>query len=877
MRIFTLPGSLRIAVLLTTFMFGSFGFIAEASGAPTGKPVAYAITPKNTITVIDTGSHAVLNTITLAAAASFIVGTPDGKQIYVTSQDATVSDPAVVWVIDTQTGLVKATLPLPEFPAGMVISTDGTRVYVATQIGSDYGGTLTVIDTSTNTIVANLATSEDFPNDIAVSPDGKRVYVPNLGDNAGLGSFDVFDTASNTLVKTLVQVYFSQYSWVAVSSDSSKVYTYDMGQDSVTGIPVGVIVYDAATYAVLKTLPVPAPPDRLTLPLPKSSILYGSSGGSLLVYNTQTDTMAATVAVATTINNLALTPDGTQLYASNSNAQSIAIIDTATNAVTGSVAVAGATGMAIVAAPSSQVLLPPVITLELSPSSVPPGSPSQLAWTSTGATSCTSSGEWTGARALQGSINVSAPAPGSHTYTLSCTGPGGTSAASARLTVIPGSTLTFSASDILVNSTTVLSWKSFAGATSCTGTWSGGSLPTSGSTVIGPYPFTFISQAFTLSCVAPSGSDRVTQVLKVFAPGPLSYTALTPPNDNVYTLASPGTKALGGGLDGHGYAYDSQDPSLQNPLTALGQTFSIGSASKPTGISRQTIALGSKQLANVTFLATAVNGNQLNQPFVVTYSDGTTMTHTQSLSDWRTPQSYSGETSMALSYRITPTGAQQAGPWFFYAYQITLDPTKVATSLKLPNNRNVILLAINETKAPTASPESIASAFNVVGLATVGHAATNGRLGQGYAFDASLLPTGFTGAGQKFAMGPADQPDAVSNKTIALTAKNRLGLSVLATAVDGNQLDQTFMVTYSDGSTTKYTQSMSDWGRAQHYPGELIARNTADRITPTGARQAGVWDIYAYILPTDSSKQVVSLTLPNNRHVAVFAVNSLTP
>ncbi len=875
MRIFTLPGSLRIAVLLTTFMFGTFGFIAEASSAPTGKPVAYAITPKNTITIIDTGNRTVLNTITLAAAASFIVGTPDGKQIYVTSQDATVSDLAVVWVIDTQTGLVKATLPLPEFPAGMVISTDGTRVYVATQIGPDYGGTLTVIDTATNTIVANLGTSEDWPQDIAVSPDGKRVYVPNLGGNAGQGSFDVFDTASNTLVKTLIiqGSALNQYSWVAVSPDSSKVYTHDSWEDSYGNPVFGVIVYDAATYAVLKMAPVPN--GRLTLPLPNSSILYGSSGGSVLVYNTQTDTMVATVAVATTVNNLALTQDGTQLYASNSNAQSIAIIDTATNKVTGSVAVAGATGMAIVAAPPPQVLTPPIITLQLSPLSVPPGSPSQLAWTSTGATSCTSSGDWTGAQALQGSIMVSFPAPGSHTYTLSCTGPGGTSAASAKLTVIPGSTITVSPSDIPVNSTTVLSWKSFAGATACSGTWSNGSLPTSGSTVIGPYPAPG-SHAFTLTCSGSSGSDKVTRVLTVFAPGPLRYTALSPPNDNVYTLASPGTKALGGGLDGHGYAYDSQDPSLQNPLTALGQTFSIGSASKPTGISSQTIALGSTQLANVTFLATAVNGNQLNQPFVVTYSDGTTMTYTQSLSDWRTPQSYSGETYMALSYRITPTGAQQLGGWFFYAYQITLDPTKVATSLKLPNNRNVILLAINETKAPTASPESIASAFNVVGLATVGHAATNGRLGQGYAFDASLLPTGFTGAGQKFAMGPADQADAVRNKTIALTAKNRLGLSVLATAVDGNQADQTFMVTYSDGSTTTYTQSMSDWGRAQHYPDELIARNTADRITPTGARQAGVWDIYAYILPTDSSKQVVSLTLPNNRRVAVFAVNSLT-
>ena len=41
--------------------------------------------------------------------------------------------------------------------------------------------------------------------------------------------------------------------------------------------------------------------------------------------------------------------------------------------------------------------------------------------------------------------------------------------------------------------------------------------------------------------------------------------------------------------------------------------------------------------------ATGVNGNQANQTFTVNYSDGTSTSFTQSLSDWFTPQNYAGE------------------------------------------------------------------------------------------------------------------------------------------------------------------------------------------------------------------------------------------
>jgi hypothetical protein len=472
---------------------------------------------------------------------------------------------------------------------------------------------------------------------------------------------------------------------------------------------------------------------------------------------------------------------------------------------------------------------------------------------------------------------VSFAAAGTYPFTLTCTGSGGTTAASATLTVVAGTTLTASATDIPAGSTVVLSWHAFAGATACNavGTWAG-DLPTSGSKVIGPL-YAVGTEQYSLACTGPSGGDVVTRSISVYTPGALPYTSLTPANDNVYAFGSPGTAVSAGGLDGHGYAYD--DLALPQPLTALGQTFTLGAVSKPNAISGQTITLTPAQLANLTILATAVNGSQLNQEFVVTYSDGTTGTYTQSLSDWATDGPLPGETEViSVNHRLTATGAQQGGTFWLHAYQITLDSTKVATSLRLPRNRDVIVLAINETKAPQSSRESISSAFNVYGLATVGHASSNGRLdGHGYAYDASLLPSGFTGAGQQFTTGPADQPDAVSNSTIALPAKNRFGITVLAAAVNGSQLNQTFVVTYQDGSTTSFQQSVSDWNKPQNYPNELIARDTGFRITPTGMHQGGSWDVYAYSFQTDPNKQIVSVTLPKNRDVVVFAVNTLTP
>ena len=91
------------------------------------------------------------------------------------------------------------------------------------------------------------------------------------------------------------------------------------------------------------------------------------------------------------------------------------------------VGAAAACGHPTVSAP------PPTVTLTADPGSIASGQTSTLAWTTTNATACRASDGWTGARSTSGSESV---APASTTsYTLSCTGTGGTASQSTTVTV----------------------------------------------------------------------------------------------------------------------------------------------------------------------------------------------------------------------------------------------------------------------------------------------------------------------------------------------------------------------------------------------------------------------------------------------------------
>src|SRR5258706_414342 len=80
---------------------------------------------------------------------------------------------------------------------------------------------------------------------------------------------------------------------------------------------------------------------------------------------------------------------------------------------------------------------PPSVSLSASPTSVASGGSSTLTWSSTDATACTALDGWSGSLATSGTQSMDA-ITATKTYTLSCTGTGGSAAQSATVTVTSG-------------------------------------------------------------------------------------------------------------------------------------------------------------------------------------------------------------------------------------------------------------------------------------------------------------------------------------------------------------------------------------------------------------------------------------------------------
>jgi hypothetical protein len=161
---------------------------------------------------------------------------------------------------------------------------------------------------------------------------------------------------------------------------------------------------------------------------------------------------------------------------------------------------------------------------------------------------------------------------------------------------------------------------------------------------------------------------------------------------NVYGIFNDGSAVTSGGFDIDGYALSEN--LLGATVAWSGTKFGLGSAGVPSAVSNTTVALPAGRFSSLKLLAAAVNGNQTNQVFVVSYTDGTSTTIQQSLSDWCTPQTYAGESKAStMAYRVTSTGAKGVGPLYLYGYTFAVNGAKTIKGIALPKNRDVVLVA----------------------------------------------------------------------------------------------------------------------------------------------------------------------------------------
>jgi hypothetical protein len=435
-------------------------------------------------------------------------------------------------------------------------------------------------------------------------------------------------------------------------------------------------------------------------------------------------------------------------------------------------------------------------------------------------------------------------------------------------------------------------------------------------------------------------------------------------SDNVYAIFNDGAPVTNGGMDTGGYAYSAT--LLGSSLVWSGVTFNFGAPGVPSAVNSAVLGLPAGNFSALRMLGAAVQGNHFNQSFVVTYTDGTTDTFIQSMSDWTGPQNYPGETIvLTMPYQLRVQGTLNK-PAYVYGYTFAINSAKTVLSLSLPKNRDIVVLSValsstggapppNPAPAPTfslpagtfssaqtvslsdtvatavihytidgttptaTSPvysgplqiaktttvraiavasgysnSSVASAtytitssgsgggpvavnlsavYNVYAIFSDGTPVANGGMDTGnYAYSGTLLGPSVAWSGATFNFGAANVPSAVAGTALALPAGNFSTIKLLGAAVQGNHFNQTFVATYTDGTTDKFIQSMSDWNGPQNYAGETTVLTMPYRLRVQGPLNKLTY-LYGYSFAVNKAKTVMTITPPSNRDIVLLSID----
>ena len=195
---------------ITFNLDGSKAYIAERGG--------------DSISVIDTNTNNVIETISGIDTAYDIAITQDGSKLYVTNY---LYNSTNVSMINTQTKNV-TNIAVGTSPQHIAITPDDSKVYVS----STYG-TVSVINTTTNAVEATINIGGN-PYGMAVSPDGTKAYVTS-GD-----SFYIINTATDTITHTINNTGAGP---ISLNPDGTKAYVADWGSNT-------LYVIDMNNYSV---------------------------------------------------------------------------------------------------------------------------------------------------------------------------------------------------------------------------------------------------------------------------------------------------------------------------------------------------------------------------------------------------------------------------------------------------------------------------------------------------------------------------------------------------------------------------------------------------------------------------------------------------
>ena len=165
--------------------------LAACASVAAAAPKAYVGNFKDsTVSVVDTGSGAVVTTIPVATGPHGMAVSGDGRFVYVTGDGS-----SSLSVIDTAVDRVAKTIEVGPTPHGIALLPDGKTLLVGVY-GADR---VAFVDTASGAVVASVAVAK--PHTIAVRPDGKLAYVAS--QQPGQFALVVVDLATRAVLRSI--------------------------------------------------------------------------------------------------------------------------------------------------------------------------------------------------------------------------------------------------------------------------------------------------------------------------------------------------------------------------------------------------------------------------------------------------------------------------------------------------------------------------------------------------------------------------------------------------------------------------------------------------------------------------------------------------
>lgn len=284
--------------------------------------VALGAVPASADTVVDTYTGAGGSSV-----RTNVIVSPDGQRVY--TADSTAN---TVTVLDAADGTVIDTVPLTGSTGSITLSPDGATLYAAVSVGAATA-VVTPIDTAALTAGTPVSVPEG-PTTVQVSPDGSLLYVVNGNSD----SITVLDTSDLSTVATIPMPTL-QPRYVSFTPDGTRAYvSHWLG-----ATPSPITVIDVATSTVIGAVTTAVTASRL------SGLAMSADGTRLYavriqhdsvdVIDTATNTIIDAIAVGDAPGGIDIHPDGRRAYVTSSTGDGVSIIDLATGAVSQTVPV----------------------------------------------------------------------------------------------------------------------------------------------------------------------------------------------------------------------------------------------------------------------------------------------------------------------------------------------------------------------------------------------------------------------------------------------------------------------------------------------------------------------------------------------------------